>query len=156
MPHACLQAASGVIGNQLFIAGGYSESERSLRTLQIYDIATRTWRVGAPLPKSCLGSSCGVVDGKLFITNSFHLRYTWIYDPRSDSWTEEAAGHGLNSCLIGGVDVEHSCAHNGRLVAFTRHGGGFERDTDGLWSRGSCGVNGEGLHDFVSESVILG
>ena len=156
MPHACLQAASGVIGNQLFIAGGYSESERSLRTLQIYDIATRTWRVGAPLPKSCLGSNCGVVDGKLLVANSFHLSYTLIYDPRSDSWTEEAAGQGLNSCLIGGVDVEHSCAHNGRLVAFTRHGGVFERDTDGLWSRGSCGVNGEGLHDFVSESVLLG
>ena len=156
MPHACTWAASGVIGNQLFIAGGYSESERSLRTLQIYDIATRTWRVGAPLPKSCLGSNCGVVDGKLLVANSFHLSYTLIYDPRSDSWTEEAAGQGLNSCLIGGVDVEHSCAHNGRLVAFTRHGGVFERDTDGLWSRGSCGVNGEGLHDFVSESVLLG
>ena len=48
MPHACVWAGSGVIGNELFIAGGTGISE--LNTLQIYDIAARTWRLGAPLP----------------------------------------------------------------------------------------------------------
>jgi hypothetical protein len=52
--------------------------------------------------------------------------------------------------------VVNACAHNGRLVVFSRHGEVFERATDGTWSPGSCGVVGEGLHGFVSESVILG
>ena len=84
-----------------------------LRTLQIYDIATRTWRVGAPPPEN-LGIAIGVVaDGKLFLIRS--QQSTLVYDPQSNTWTEEAAPFGDESVL-------HACAHEGRVFAFRRDG----------------------------------
>ena len=90
MPHACVWAASGVIGNELFIAGGTGISE--LNTLQIYDIAARTWRLGAPLPIQIPGSKQPrgvVVDGKLFVFTR-RVQRTLVYDPLYNMWTEEA------------------------------------------------------------------
>jgi len=87
-----------------------------------------------------------VVDGKLFVL--FSSRSTLIYDPNSESWTEEAAPPWDGR-------KEHACVHNGRLVIVSRDAGGmFERATDGSWSR--CEFNGTGLLSLVSESVLLG
>ena len=52
MPRACANAASGVIGNQLFVAGGRGVNNEHLSTLQIYDFTTRMWRLGEPLPRA--------------------------------------------------------------------------------------------------------
>ena len=42
----CCYGASGVIGNELFMPGRFQFSRGDLATLQIYDIAARTWRLG--------------------------------------------------------------------------------------------------------------
>ena len=52
---ACRCDPSGIIGNQLFVAGGYQ-----LRTLQVYDIAGRTFVTGIP----AYGTLGVVLDGK--------------------------------------------------------------------------------------------
>ena len=67
MLHACRGAASGVIGNELFIAGGYASGWQYQSTLQIYDIAERTWRLGAALPEPRMWTIGVVADGKLFL-----------------------------------------------------------------------------------------
>ena len=48
MPVACCCASSGVIGDQLLIAGG---GDWSYTTLQIFDLTTGSWRLGPPLPE---------------------------------------------------------------------------------------------------------
>ena len=158
MPYACALATSGVIGNQLFIAGGYSSPGNMLPTLQIYDIATRTWRLGhrppgINLPPPWLGV---VVDGKLLILSE--IGFMAVYDPQFDTWTREKVKWcGLNQR----GRRANACVHNGRPVVFSTGGDGmvFER-ADGAWSqwssRARCGVDTSGLQDFVSESVILG
>ena len=128
MLHACVWAASGVIGSELFIADG-----EGLTTLQIYDIATRTWRVGAP-PQGWSNPGSGarktkgvVVDGKLFLFSS-RVQSPLVYDPQSNTWSEEAVPE------IHGSSVLHACAHEGRVVVFLWNGKAFERAAGGSWS----------------------
>ena len=151
MPHACVWAASGVIGNELFIASGMSGSESN--TLQIYDIAARTWRLGAPVPVvhtpgsgACARKPKGVVvDGKLFLFSS-RLQSPLVYEPQSNTWTEEAVPE------IHGTSVLHACAHEGRVVVVLWNGEAFERAADGSWSRGTRAE----AKRCVSGSVLLG
>ena len=150
MPHACMMAASGVIGNELFIAGGSYNLQDQLRTLQIYDIATRTWRVGAPPPENP-GLAIGVVaDGKLFLIRSFQ-QSTLVYDPQSNTWTEEAQPES------DGTSVLHACAHEGRVFAFRRDGTAYSRATDGSWSLCTRAVDhAHPPSTCASGSVLLG
>ena len=146
MPHACTLAASGVIGNQLFIAGGYTAYNGAAfsSTLQIYNSVTRAWRLAAPPPD--FGVACGVVlDGKLFV---YGTQASVVYDPGLDVWTEESVPWraGLRS----------ACAHDGRIVVFTDRGSAFTRAADGFWHNyetKSCRS-----HDRLSNasSVLLG
>ena len=154
-------AASGVIGNELFIAGGYDMQQghlRMLQILQVYDIATRTWRVGAPPPENP-GIANGVVaDGKLFLIRS--PESTLVYDPQSNTWSEEAVPE------IHGSSVWHACAHEGRVVVFLWNGKAFERAAGGSWSlytraeANRCNIDGTRRLIYkkrcVSGSVLLG
>ena len=160
MLHACVRAASGVIGSELFIADG-----EGLTTLQIYDIATRTWRVGAP-PQGWSNPGSGarktkgvVVDGKLFLFSS-RLESPLVYDPQSNTWSEEAVPE------IHGSSVLHACAHEGRVVVFLWNGKAFERAAGGSWSLYTraeayrCNIDGTRRLIYkkrcVSGSVLLG
>ena len=159
MLHACVRAASGVIGSELFIADG-----EGLTTLQIYDIATRTWRVGAP-PQGWSNPGSGarktkgvVVDGKLFLFSS--RQSPLVYDPQSNTWSEEAVPE------IHGSSVWHACAHEGRVVVFLWNGKAFERAAGGSWSLYTraeayrCNIDGTRRLIYkkrcVSGSVLLG
>ena len=156
MPHACANAASGVIGNELFIAAGDRENGVATSTLQIYDITTRTWRFGALVPYLCYWTKGVVVDDKLFVFGTADPRHGMLaYDPQSDTWSEEAVP-------FNGI-VEHACAHKGRVVVFLRNSMAFERGADGAWSRFVVGASSRFVDwpavngcRAVSGSVLLG
>ena len=140
MLHGCWAGVSGVIGNRLFIGGGIDVAD--LSTLQVYDIATRTWRLGAPLPH--FGSHAVVTDGKLFVFAK-NGPSVMVYDPPSNTWTVEPNYH-----------VEHACVHNDRIVVFSYDGTAYERATDGSWHPYEVAEPGKARHGRASESVILG
>ena len=163
MPQSCCRAASGVIGNQLYVAGGYDSGD--LRTLQIYDIATRTWRLGAPIPKTCARSPGIVFDGKLFVlcdqlTSRGTFSGTLVYDPLSNSWTEE------RDVPWRGTYVGHACAHHGRIVVFIGNrstgyvsdalGAAYQRASDGSWSPYDIARDSLIGPSVGSESLLLG
>ena len=127
-------AASGVIGNELFIAGGLGVGNEYLSTLQIYDFTARTWRLGVPLPQAT-HSGCGVVtDGKLYLVESKYsvFQSMMVYDVQSNTWTEQQGppnqnAHGAPPPPQGyggggyGAPPPHrimmnAFAHNGRIV----------------------------------------
>ena len=151
MPHACTRAALGVIGNELFIAGGYASPWPPLATLQIYNFTTRTWRLGAALPEPRRRAIGVVADGKLFVISYNSTREDLlVYDSQSDTWTEAAPPPAVTNSLY----ISRACAHKGQLVVFLSDGTACERADDGSWypyevARG-CG------HDDLVESVILG
>ena len=132
MPQPFMLAASGVIGNQLFVAGGRADDNNtSLSTLQIFDFTTRTWRLGAPMPAGKQESIGVVVDGKLFVITSGMARHDptiSVYDPASETWSVEA------NTPFRHMRVRYACAHNGRVIVFLVSGQVFERAAAGTWS----------------------
>ncbi len=125
MPHACTFAASGVIDNQLFIAGGYTSLIVAgfSATLQIYNTVTKAWRLGAPPPEFGTPARGVVLEGKLFVFGSLARV---VYDPQSDAWTDESVPWSGR--------LSSACAHDGRIVVFTEDRTAFARAADGTWS----------------------
>ena len=155
MLYACRGAASGVIGNELFIAGGYAEDNEGVRsTLQIYDIAGGSWRLGAALPEPRTGAIGVVADGKLFVIARLWSRDLLVYDPRSDTWAEEAPLSTVTNYNV--AMVRSACAHKNRLVVFLSSGRAFERADDGSWCAYEVAEGASHLLFSVAESVILG
>jgi len=123
--------------------------------MQIYDITTRVWRLGAPPPKSSSFSQGIVIDAKLFVVEYESMM---VYDPQVDSWTEE-------EIPWGGQDrwqVKFADAHDGSIVAFTKNipspGSAFQRASDGSWSpyEGTRPISCDAGGLFSLESVLLG
>ena len=163
MPHPCMAAASGIIGNELFIVGGFNKSQPSegyLRTLQIYDIAARTWRVGTPLPEAHNLVFGVVLDWKLFVVSARRGANISVYEPQSNSWTEEP---GFPTEMGRAVKA---FAHDGRLTVLGETGAAFWRTSDGVtWLRydsaepppeelAQAGRNGHG--SLAAGSLLLG
>ena len=152
MSHACAFAASGVIGNQLFIAGGVNGVEPYLSTIQIYDFATRTWRLGATLPHADHGGWGVVVgDGKLYLVRRpGTTRSMFVYDVESNTWSNQPKPPYQGA----DVDVKYAFAHKGRIVAVNTNGCAFQRGVGSDWSEFDLGVRASGK--VVAGSVILG
>jgi len=80
----------------------------------------------------------------------------FVYDPGSELWTERPV------FWTEGRELVDVCVHNDQMFVFTRNGAVLKHDTDGYWTSGwspgfgSVGVDGRGLIDFFSESVLLG
>ena len=150
MPHACAFAASGVIGNELFVAGG-DDGNGNLSTLQIYDFNTSLWRLGAPLPHALRGA-CGLVgDGKLYLVRRpGTTRRMLVYDVQSNTWSKQPKPPYQGA----GVDVNYAFAHKGRIVAVNTNGCAFQRGVGSDWSEFDLGVRASGK--VVAGSVILG
>ena len=126
MPVACYCASSGVIGDQLLIAG----ADRTDNALQIFDFTTGQWRLGPPLPEDEVAvDKPGIVSkDKLFIPSQSSML---IYDPQSDAWTQEP--------LPVGGSWKCACAHDGRIIAFLEDGSAYERAPGGSsWSSYRC------------------
>ena len=157
MPHAFSLAASGVIGNQLFVAGGRNDdADYNLSTLQIFDFTTRTWRLGAPMPAAKQEAIGVVVDGKLFVITSYDPTMS-VYDPASDTWSVES------NAPFRYMNVKHACAHNGRVIVFVNGRGAFERAAAGTWAAYDLADEARDIvgdttswNGYAAESVLLG
>ena len=139
MLHACAPAASGVIGNELFLS---YHGNGDLLALQIYNFTTREWRLGAPWPRR-QHCPCGVVVGaKLYLVSvgTYSDSSTFVYDVQSDTWTEQRPppdeARDLQASIVAGSgDIMHAFAHDGRIVVVKESGSAFHRGTGSAdWS----------------------
>ena len=138
LPFGCCDASSGIIGDQLLIAGG----DGTYTTLQIFDFTTGSWRVGPPLPQGLYNTPSVVSEEKLFLLAQ---NIIMIYDPRSDAWTQERLPfYGIWEC---------ACVHNGRIIAFLHNGSAYERDPGGSsWSAYRCTAARDALRAPAGEA----
>ena len=166
MPHACIFATSGIIGDCLYVAGGFightpgNPGASDLSTLQIYDIASRTWRLGAPMDprfRANYGGHGGlrVLDGKLFVIG---MKALLFYDPQSNVWTVEQTELPWHDDMAEfSPRVVSAFPHQGRIVVFLSNDTAFERDTDGSWSRYKVAKGSGFWYDMGgAASVLLG
>ena len=80
-----------------------------------------------------------VADGKLFVISTVvdSSKDLLVYDPQSNSWTEEAPPPTVTNpddAPDVWITVNSACAHKNRLVVFLSSGRAFERANDGSWS----------------------
>ena len=153
MPLAVADAASGVIGHELYIAGGHDFRGNQYLELQIYSSRTKTWRFGQRLPEVA-GATGHVVDGKFFVIGNplFYHSY-YVYSPATQRWTKESLpnlhGKRRRTCDLRDVPV---CVHDDRLVYFQNSGAAYARNNDGSWSK----IKNLWTTHFVKERLALG
>jgi N-acetylneuraminic acid mutarotase len=81
------------IGDRLYAAGGYTQTNFSLRTLEIYDVTDGTWRSGPPMPTGRNHVGAAVLGGRMVVTGgrpggpNGGLTTVEAYDPRRDRWS---------------------------------------------------------------------
>lgn len=116
------EIGAAVIDGKIYVVGGIDAYARTLRSMEIYDIATDTWSNGPPMPQA-LHHPAVTTDGeKLYVLGgligiSFDTVDTaYQYDPATSQWSElprlgdfRGAGAGAHLegqvYLIGGVDL---------------------------------------------------
>ena len=83
-------AVAGLDG-KVYVLGGYPSSRETQRTLQIYDVATDTWKRGMPSPLPLHHPVLIGVDGLLYsLGGQPDTNLTLVYDPQTDTWAEKA------------------------------------------------------------------
>ena len=92
---AAANSAAVELGGKIYLIGGYDdtrpEGEKWRDTVEVYDIATRSWALAAPLPQPTSGMTAAVLGGRIYALGGNTLAGDWphaaIYDPASDAWS---------------------------------------------------------------------
>ena len=112
MPTALLAPQVGVLGNEIYVVGGYSGGSASADT-QIYDPVTNVWSSGVPLPAATSNGGAAVVKNVLYVIGGspdsgpyYSTNAVWAYSPKTKTWTAKAPMPTPRSDL--GVAVENN------------------------------------------------
>src|SRR5688572_15107167 len=54
-------------GGKIYVLGGYPNGRVTVRTVQVYDIASDTWSLGPPLPQPNNHGMAAAVDGVIYL-----------------------------------------------------------------------------------------
>lgn len=90
-PHPVRNIAAAVVGDRIYIPGGYDALDEATATVEVYDPRTDTWHEAAALPTPLFAYAIAAVDDKLYVFGGSngvsYLSTVYIYDPASDIWT---------------------------------------------------------------------
>ena len=113
MPVPVRAAAAATDGQRIFVFGGESTDE-TVATTQIFDPATDTWSLGAPVPTEVVWSTAVFVAGRIHLFGGVTDREAatdahWIYNPTTDAWAPgpalPAPAAGAASGSVGAIVV---------------------------------------------------
>jgi len=103
--------ASGVVGNDIYLVGGATDSE-VVNINQIYDTATNKWTTGAPMPTARFCPAGAVVNNILYVIggkyNGNQLSTVEAYDPATNKWSTNhapmpGARDSIKAVVFGGI-----------------------------------------------------
>jgi N-acetylneuraminic acid mutarotase len=99
LPGPRFASAGAVVGERLFLAGGWNVSNSasaSLASQDAFDIATQTWSATAAMPTPRNAAGAAVIDGKVHVvggrspgiraTDQTSLATLEVYDPATNTW----------------------------------------------------------------------
>ena len=96
---------------KLYVMGGYPSSRVTVRTVQIYDIATNGWTPGPQLPQpnnhgmaAAVGGKVYLIGGQLTADQEGYVDTVYELDPAVGAWVEKAR---MPTARSGGVAVVH-------------------------------------------------
>lgn len=83
-------AAVAVINDKLYVAGGYGKGMKE-NEVEVFDPATGTWTVLAPMQVGRNHTTGGAIDGKFYVVggrdNKSSLPTFEVYDPATNTWS---------------------------------------------------------------------
>jgi N-acetylneuraminic acid mutarotase len=96
---------------KLYVLGGYPSSRQTVRTVQIYDIASDHWQLGPQLPVPNNHGMAASVNGKIYLIGGQttadqegYVSTVYELDPATGAWVEKAR---MPTARSGGVAVVH-------------------------------------------------
>jgi N-acetylneuraminic acid mutarotase len=106
------------LNGKIYVVGGYPSNRVSVRTVQVYDVATDTWRLTTPLPVALNHTVSASVGGKLYVIGGQasaggagpFVDTVYAFDPATAIWTPRAAmptqrGGGAGAVIDGKIYV---------------------------------------------------
>ena len=105
------ELAVAAANGKLYLLGGYPPSRQTVRTVQIYDIASDRWELGPPLPQPNNHGMAATVNGKIYLIGGQltadqegYVNTVYELDPAMGAWVEKAQ---MPTARSGGVAVVH-------------------------------------------------
>jgi N-acetylneuraminic acid mutarotase len=96
---------------KLYLLGGYPASRQTVRTVQIYDVASDRWALGPPLPQPNNHGMAASVNGRIYLIGGqrtaddpSYVDTVYELDPATGAWVEKAR---MPTARSGGVAVVH-------------------------------------------------
>ncbi len=90
MPVAIGNSAAIVLGDRIFLIGGYDQS-RALAILQVYDPTTDAWSMSAPPPIPLSAHAAAAGGGRIFVFGDYANQSSVLgFDPATEEWRKLA------------------------------------------------------------------
>lgn len=98
LPEPNSEMSVAELEGKIYVIGGYPSNRVSVRTVQVYDIATDTWRLTTPLPVGLNHTVSAGVAGKLYVIGGQisaggagpFVDTVYVYDPATGTWATRA------------------------------------------------------------------
>ncbi|QIW80909.1 DUF1668 domain-containing protein [Bacillus tequilensis] len=94
LPEPRSHAATAVVGNKIYVIGGFGQNRVATNTTFVYDSQKNTWSKKADMPINLAGSAVAVIKDKIYVMGGNNTSSTqdssklFIYDTTTDSWEE--------------------------------------------------------------------
>ncbi len=90
-PTAVANVAAAVIGDEVYVPGGYDRDGRVVAAVEVYAPESDSWRSASPLPAPRCGYALAASGGRLYLfggwDGSRYVADVLIYDPEEDAWS---------------------------------------------------------------------
>lgn len=84
-------AAAAVLGNKIYVTGGYNIGYKS--DVSVYDTSAKSWGIAPPLQIQRAGHATAAVGNKVYVFAGYNIAYqnkTEVFDPANSTWTYAA------------------------------------------------------------------
>ncbi|XP_048321921.2 F-box/kelch-repeat protein At2g44130 [Ziziphus jujuba] len=139
---------------KLVLMGGWDPaSYEPVRDVFVYEFTRRSWRRGKDMPETRSFFAVGEMDGRVFVAGGHDesknaLSSAWVYDVRSDEWTElarmdlerdecEGVVIGSEFWVVGGYRTESQGSFEGSAESYDPETGEWRRIED-AWKVSQC------------------
>ena len=117
MPTPRTEVTATIIGDNIYVIGGFDKSGKILDTVEVYNIKNDSWKTVAPLPQPLHHTAASSFNDKIYviggytndtiIINRVPSAKLFIYDLNNDTWTEGSpmptARGALTAVFIDGI-----------------------------------------------------
>jgi N-acetylneuraminic acid mutarotase len=94
MPTLRTEVTATIIGDNIYVIGGFDKSGKVLDTIEVYNMKNDSWKAVAPLPQPLHHTAATTFNGSLYVVGGY-TNNNWlpsaklfIYYPKNDIWTE--------------------------------------------------------------------